>query len=284
MLSAAQVVLVAILALAYGLRARHLARAGAPVPLAKLLWASLGLAALPASMLALASPGRELLYWRTVERLLIGDLACLPIALGLTDAVMAPLARTPLRHLRLLNRPSPALALWTANLLVWQAPAIFDATLRHDYFAFLQQTLLIALGVNMWVALLRGVLGPGRRMSEGGAAAYATIGRLIAIGVACIGIWSPDVYYPYYLRSDSASSTSPLADQGIAGAVMLGEMALVAICLLLWIGSRDAGRAAHVPARVSAGADPADGAAGAGSAAAVEPAQAAAALAIDTQP
>ncbi len=259
MLSAAQIVLVAILALAYGLRAHHLARAGEPARRAKLLWASVGLIVLLASMLALAAPGRELLYWRTVEHLLVGDLACLLIALGLTDTMLAPLARTPLRHLRPLNAPAPALALWIANLLVWQIPGILDATLRHDYLTFVQQMLLIALGVNMWVALLRGVLAPGPRMSEAGAVAHVLIGRLIAIGVACVGIWSPDVYYPYYLRGDSASSTSPLADQGIAGAVMLGEMALIAICLLLWIASRTRG-AAHVPAHGSAEAAQAAGA------------------------
>jgi cytochrome c oxidase assembly factor CtaG len=273
MLSAAQIVIVGIMALAYGLRARHLARAGAPVPRAKLLWAAVGLAALPASMLALASSGKELLYWRTVEHLLIGDLACLPIALGLTGAVLSPLARTPLRHLRLLSRPPLALALWTANLLVWQLPAIFDATLRHDYLTFLQQALLIALGVNMWVALLRGVLSAERPIGEGRAAAYVTIGRLIAIGVACIGIWSPDVYYPYYLRGDSASSTSPLADQGIAGAVTLGEMALIAICLLLWMSSRTRQAAAHASLRSSAHAAEPDAAGAAGSGA----------LAIETQ-
>lgn len=247
MLIAAQIAIVAVMAGAYALRAIQLARAGKAVPRAKLLCVLAGLVALIASMRVLSTPGKELLYWRTVEHLLIGDLACALIAVGLTDAVLAPLARTPLRHLRLLCSPPVALLLWIANLLAWQMPGAFEATLRHDSYALVQDVLLIALGLNMWVALLRGVLGPGPRMREAGAIAYVLIGRLTGIGLACIGIWSPDVYYAYYLRGDSAYSTSPLADQGIAGAAMLGEMALVAIFLLLWMGARPT-RRAHAPA------------------------------------
>lgn len=263
MLIAAQIAIVAIMTVAYALRATHLARDGRAVPRAKLLCALAGLAALIASMRLLSTAGKELLYWRTVERLLIGDLACALIAVGLTGAVLAPLARTPLRHLRPLCNPPVALALWIANLLAWQLPGAFEATLRHDSYALVQQVLLIALGLNMWVALLRGVLGPGPRMREAGALAYVLTGRLAGIGLACIGIWSPDVYYAYYLRGDSAYSTSPLADQGIAGAAMLGEMALVAVVLLLWIGARPT-RRAHAPAHGTAAAEAADAAQPAG--------------------
>lgn len=257
MLSAAEIALLALMALAYAARARHLARIGQPVPRSRLLCTAAGLAALLASMLLLRAPGRELLYWRTAQHLLIGDLACLLIAIGLTPSIFAPLARTPLRLLAPLSRPAVALALWIASLLAWQWPSIFDATLRHDSLTLLQEALLIAIGLNMWGALLRGMAGPAPRMSPRAGVAYVLIGRAVGIALACVGIWSPDVYYPYFLRSDAASSTSPLADQGIAGAIALAEMALIAICLLLWMRARLSSPAA-APAAVPLPAEPAE--------------------------
>jgi cytochrome c oxidase assembly factor CtaG len=225
-----------------------------------------------AAMLLLAQPGRETLYWRTVERLLSGDLAGLLIAIGLTAPLFAPLARTPLRHLRPLARPQVALALWVANLLVWQWPSIFDATLRHDSLALIEDLLLIAASLNMWKALLDTNVTAPAHMSAHGSIAYILIARLAGIALACVAIWSPDVYYPYYLRIDTASSISPLADQGIAGAIMLAEMALVAIGALLWVSARLGRQLEAVPAQPAAAAPAAEAepAAVAGSALAVD--------------
>jgi cytochrome c oxidase assembly factor CtaG len=249
LLMVTQIVVVALLTGAYALRARLLARQGCPLPRARLLCAAAGFAVLLASMLILRQPGRELLTWRTLERLLVGDLACLLIAIGLTDAVLAPLARTPLRRLRVLTRTPVALALWIANLLVWQWPSIFDATLRHDSLTLLMDVVSIAVGLNMWRALLSALSATHPRVSQRDRVACTLIGRLVGVALASVAIWSPDVYYPYFMRADAASSVSPLADQGIAGAIMLAEMALVAIGLLIWMSTR---LAAQAPATVTA--------------------------------
>jgi hypothetical protein len=57
-------------------------------------------------------------------------------------------------------------------------------------------------------------------------------------GLAAVGIWSADVYYRFYIHSEVTHAISPLADQGTAGAIMFGEGALVAICLIVWIHQR----------------------------------------------
>jgi cytochrome c oxidase assembly factor CtaG len=273
MLMAAQIAVVALLAGAYALRARRLAREGQPVPGASLLLcAAAGFVALLASMLILRQPGKELLTWRTLERLLVGDLACLLIAIGLTDAMLAPLARTPLRRLRVLARAPVALALWIANLLVWQWPSIFDATLRHDSLTLVMDVASIAVGLNMWRAVLSALAAAHPHTSHRDRVAYTLIGRLVGVALASVAIWSPDVYYPYFMRADAASSVSPLADQGIAGAIMLAEMALVAIGLLLWMSARLRAQApATTPAHPAQAAEPAHAAAGA---LAVDPQQA----------
>jgi cytochrome c oxidase assembly factor CtaG len=261
MLKIAQIVVVAAMAVAYALRTRHLAKQGHPIARIRLVSVATGLVVLLTTMLLLAQPGRETLYWRTVERLLSGDLAGLLIAIGLTAPLFAPLERTPLRHLRPLARPQVALALWVANLLVWQWPSIFDATLRHDSLALIEDLLLIAASLNMWKALLDAHVTVPAHMSAHGSIAYILIARLAGIALACVAIWSPDVYYPYYLRIDTASSISPLADQGIAGAIMLAEMALVAIGALLWVSARLGGQLEAVPAQPAAAAPAAEPAA-----------------------
>lgn len=235
MLMAVQIAVIDVIAIAYALRAFSLYRAGHPIPRSRLCFAGAGFAVVLAAMLALRDPGREFLYWRTAERLLLGDLGGLLLALGITPAMLAPLARTPLRHLRRLTLPPVALALWIANLIVWQWPGIFDLVMRHDSFDFVSEALIVVLGVNMWQALLQPALGGRTRMGQPARIAYVLIGRAMGIALACVGIWSPEVYYPYFLRTDTAASTSPLADQGIAGSIMLGEMALIAIVLLLWM-------------------------------------------------
>lgn len=238
LLSVAEVVVVLILAVAYAMGAWRLAKTAQPVPRWRLLCVGTGMAVLLATMLVLREPGKELVYWRTVEHLLIADLGAGLIAIGLTAPLLAPLASSPLRRLTVLSRPSVALALWVANLVAWQWPGAFDASLRHDWLTLIENVLLIALSLNMWRALLASMSASQPQMGYRSRIAYVLIARIVGIVLACIGIWSPDVYYPYFLRSDTALSTSPLADQGIAGAIMLAEMALIAIGLLLWMGVR----------------------------------------------
>lgn len=238
MLIAAQLALALSFALAYALRVMLLARAGRRVAAFRLACVALGALVAIAAVATLWTRGGELLYWRTAEHLLIGDLAGLSIAVGLTAAVLQPLARTPLRRLRPLRRPQVALMLWAANLLVWQWPSVYDASLRHSSLAAVENMLLLVLSVNMWTALVGEVRPPHPLRSAGGRIAYLLTGRLLPIALACVAIWSPEVHYPYYLSRDTASSLSPLADQGIAGAIALGEAALLAIGLLLWMRAR----------------------------------------------
>lgn len=247
MSNAVQGVLSLSLLAACGVRARTLRAAGGRFSNARLACVAAGVVLAIAAIYGLDGPGRRLLYWHTLQRLSIGDAAGLLIALGLAGAA-APRGRRLLRR-----RPSPltqpwvALALWAVNLAVWQLPGPFDASMHHGPLRVVSNALLLLLSVNMWLALLPR-LSRRRPLSDAARVPYVLIGRAIGAGLACVAIWSPDVYYPYYLRGDTVSSTSPLADQGIAGAIMLGEMALVAIVLLCWLRTRLGGDAATAPA------------------------------------
>lgn len=247
MLTAVQGAAVALLLLALILRAGMLRGAGIPVPVARLACAAVGCVVIVVAVLALDGEGDRLLYWHTVQQLLIGDLAPLLLAIGLTTAMLAPLSRTPLRYAAILADPRIALSLWTANIVIWQLSGPFDAALAHHWLHIVQRVLLVVLGVAMWTPLvgqstLRGRMPVGMRV------AYLLYTRLVGAALGCLAIWASFVYYPRYLSSDSASSISPLADQGIAGAILLGEMALVTVAMLWWMRRSTVARASTAPA------------------------------------
>jgi cytochrome c oxidase assembly factor CtaG len=233
MLNAIQAALVLLGLLGLLMRVRNLRRAGRPVSGLGLACVVLGAAAILAAIYALREPGSRLLYWHTAERLLIGDVASLLIAFGLTS-MSAPSASGARRRVALLMQPRIALPLWTAFYLAWMLPGPYDAAMRHQLLRLIDNVLLVGLSLNMWLALLRTARSQ-RPPSPIWPLSYVLIGRIVGAAVACVAIWSPDVYYPYFLRGESISFTSPLADQGIAGAIVLAEMALTAIVLLLWL-------------------------------------------------
>jgi putative membrane protein len=237
MSNAVEVALLLLLLAACGVRARALRAAGGRFPNARLACVAAGAAVAIVAIYGLDGPGRRLLYWHTTQRLLIGDAAAPLIALGLAGASPPRMRRLLARRPSPLTQPWVALALWAVDLAVWQLPGPFDASMHHGPLRLLSNALLLILSVNMWAALLPG-LSRRKRLGDAARIPYVLIGRLIGAGLACVAIWSPDVYYPYYLRGDAVSSTSPLADQGIAGAIMLAEMALVAIVLLCWLRAR----------------------------------------------
>ena len=53
-------------------------------------------------------------------------------------------------------------------------------------------------------------------------------------------LWSGTVFYPFYLRGDAAHHVSPLADQNLAGAVMMVEGSILTLCLFCWLFLRAA--------------------------------------------
>src|SRR5262245_27814129 len=98
-----QLVPIAVLGVAYGVRARTLARSGRPVPGWRIALFALGLALL---VLAVASPvaeigEEELFSFHMAQHLLLGDLAPLCVLGGLTGPLLQPLlAVLPARQLR----------------------------------------------------------------------------------------------------------------------------------------------------------------------------------------
>ena len=191
----------------------------------------------------------ELLSAHMGQHVLIGDLGpALMIAAArgpllvflLPAAVLAPLARSGgVRALGTLLRPRVAFGLWVANLAVWHVPYLYDAALRHQVLHDFEHLCWTVSGVLVWTLLVDP--GSHRRLTVGGRVALAV--ALFGAGqiLTDVLVFSFTPLYPWYHGADGLSA---LADQQVAGLVMMGEQLLtLGTCVALLLRPRWSARA-----------------------------------------
>ena len=222
----------------YAQRAGTLASRGRPVPGVRLISFAAGLLVL---ILALVSPldsiGETRLFSvHMAQHMLIGDVAPLLVALGLSRQLMRPALALPwLGRARVLTHPLVALPIWAADLLAWHVPALYDAALRNDAVHALEHVCFFAGGLLLWTTLI-GLL-PGPRWFGRGAR-LAALGFVWVTGgaLANVFLWSDRAFYPPYVHAARTWGLSPLADQRAGGGVMLLEMMLVGVVVFVLTG------------------------------------------------
>jgi len=221
-------------ALLYWWRATHLAQRGRPVPLWRQVSFAAGLMTIALSLIGLGEIADELLYGHMVEHLLIGDLAAILLVLGLTGPLLQPiLAIRPFDRLRVLAHPAIALPLWAIDLYVWHIPALYQETLSSAPFHALEHVMFIFFGCLMWMPVL-GPLPKPAWFNAGWKVIYVIGVRFTGTVLGNVFIWSGTVFYPAYEAGDAEHHISPLTDQGIAGAIMMGEGMIVTLAVLTW--------------------------------------------------
>ena len=230
----------ALLALLYGRRCRTLAGSGRPVPRIRQVSFYSGLAVIAVALGALGGPSDELLYVHMIEHLLLGDIAALLIVLGLTGPVIAPVLRMPLLgRLRVLAHPAVAFPLWALDLYVWHLPVFYEAALRHAGVHALQHAMFLGFGVNMWMCLF-GPLPMPAWFGNLGRLVYIVAVRLTGTVLGNIFLWSGSAFYSFYNRGDAVYHIRPIADQNLAGAIMMVEESLLTLGLFCWLFMRAA--------------------------------------------
>jgi cytochrome c oxidase assembly factor CtaG len=184
---------------------------------------------------SLGGASQELLLAHMVEHLLLGDIAALLIVLGLTGPLIAPILRIRFfDRLRVLANPLIAFPLWAIDLYVWHLPVFYQAALRHTGVHVLEHAMFLALGVNMWMCLFGPLPMPGW-FGNFGKLVYIIAVRLTGTVLGNVFLWSGAVFYPFYIHGDAVHHISPLADQNIAGAVMMVEESLLTLGLFCWL-------------------------------------------------
>jgi cytochrome c oxidase assembly factor CtaG len=228
---------VAMVAAAYAVRARTLARRGRPVPGWRIALFALGLLLL---LVALASPvaavgEEELFSVHMLQHVLVGDLAPLCLLAGVNGPLLQPLlAVLPVSRLRVLANPLVALPLWAANLYLWHLPFLYEAAVEHSLVHALEHVAFFSAGIVMWLPVLETLPAP-EWFGTGAKLAYIVGVRLVETVLGNVFLWAGDPVYGVYDRGDEFLGVSPAADQALAGGVMLIVGSLVTMTAIAWL-------------------------------------------------
>jgi putative membrane protein len=230
----------AIFGLLYARRVRTLAAGEHAVPGWRQACFYSGLLLIAAALTLLDSASDELLYAHMAEHLLLGDIAALLIVLGMTAPLIAPVLRIGfLDRLRVLSNPQIAFPLWAIDVYVWHLPVLYEAALRNPAVHALEHAMFLGFGVNMWMCLF-GPLPMPAWFGNLAKLLYIVAVRLTGAILGNVFVWSGTVFYSFYIHGDAIHRISPLADQSVAGAIMMVEESLLTLGLFCWLFLRTA--------------------------------------------
>jgi putative membrane protein len=227
---------IGLIAAAYGIRVRTLAKRGQPVPGWRIALFALGLVLLLA---AVASPiarigEEELFAFHMGQHLLIGDLAPLCLLAGLTGPVLRPLLSLPgVMRLRVLANPLVALPLWAVNLVLWHVPAVYEAAVENGAVHALEHVAFFSAGIVLWLPVLETLPAP-EWFGTGAKLGYVVAVRLVSTVLGNVFVWSGSVFYDVYGDGEYLG-LSPEGDQSLAGSLMMLEGSVVTIVAIAWL-------------------------------------------------
>jgi putative membrane protein len=196
----------------------------------------------------------DLLSLHMTQHILLGDLAAPFLLTGLRSPVLyfllprpvlVSLARSPLRTaFRFVRRPLIALAIYAVGLYGWHFAATFDAAAAHPVIHALQHESFTVINLLLWWA----VLEPKRRSLPGDLwkIGYIFAARMLSMFLGVGLVFSRHPWYAsYYHDRARLHGLSPLADQQVAGGLMMTldiVIMFAALCLFFWKASVDADR------------------------------------------
>jgi cytochrome c oxidase assembly factor CtaG len=150
-----------------------------------------------------------------------------PLPLGFRRSTAKAVSRAgwaePLRALgRLLGRPLPAWIAFNVNLVLWHLPGLYDLAVRNRAIHDLEHTTFLLFGVLLWAQVLESP--PLRaRLSAIHRVYYIVAAAVVSWVIALVLIFASSPLYPAYAHlAHRPGGISALADQQLAGGIMLG--------------------------------------------------------------
>ena len=117
-----------------------------------------------------------------------------------------------------LTDPVVAWCLHASVLWAWHVPALFSATLRHEWVHILQHSSFLISALFFWWTTLGHDPRSGRGQAVAVAALFTTMLHTGALG-ALLSL-APSPWYPPYIETTAALGLDPLEDQQLGGLVM----------------------------------------------------------------
>jgi putative copper resistance protein D len=201
------------------------------------------------------SLGEELLSAHMAQHLLIADLAAPLLLVGARNPVLGFLLPRPAlvtlarsRRLRgafrVLKRPLVAVPVYALVLYAWHFAIFFEAAVRYPVVHALQHMSFVAIGVLVWWSALE----PKRRRVPGELwkVPYLVGARMAGmfLGMSFVLIRVP-IYTGVYAAGDRGHGLGAVADQQVAGAMMVIVDLLImafALCFFFFRSAGDADR------------------------------------------
>src|SRR6186997_2478347 len=169
------------------------------------------------------------------QHLLIGDLAPLCLLAGLTGPLLRPLLALPgVMRLRVLANPLVAFPIWTANLVLWHLPLLYEGALESSALHAVEHIAFFAAGIVVWLPVLETLPAP-EWFGTGAKLGYVVAVRLVETVIANVFLWSGSPFYEEYVHAVPPWGIGAQQDQALAGAVMMAEGGAVTLAALAWL-------------------------------------------------
>ena len=176
----------------------------------------------------------ELVIAHMVEHLVLSDIASLFIVLGLTRSILQPILALPLiGRLQVLANPFIAFPLWAANLFIWHIPALYDAAWGSSLAHGLEHAMFLGFGILMWMPVF-GPLPVPSWFGPGSKVIYVVLVRFTAAILGNVLMWSQVTLYESYAAGQAKWGLTAVADQSIAGVIMMIEGTFLIFGVLGW--------------------------------------------------
>jgi len=136
---------------------------------------------------------------------------------------------------RVVTRPLAAGAIFTAPIVIWHVPALYESALRHHNLHIVQHLVFLTTAVIMWWPVLSPVPELPRAQHLVQMLYLFLLGIPMSVTGALITL-SNSVLYPFYAAAPRVGGLSPLEDQQIGGLLMwvLGGLMLWTVMSVVW--------------------------------------------------
>jgi len=136
---------------------------------------------------------------------------------------------------RVVTRPLVAASIFTAPIVIWHVPALYEAALRDHTLHIAQHLVFLTTAVIMWWPVLSPVPELPRAQHLVQMLYLFLLGIPMSVTGALITL-SDSVLYPFYATAPRVAGLSPLDDQQIGGLLMwvLGGLMLWIVMSVVW--------------------------------------------------
>src|SRR5213083_2592270 len=156
---------------------------------------------------------------------------------GTPSFVVRPLLRPRwiMRVARVVTRPLAAAIIFSAPIVIWHVPALYEAALRHHNLHVVQHLVFLSTAVIMWWPVLSPIPELPRAQHLVQMLYLFLLGIPMSVTGALITL-SDSVLYPFYATAPRVGGLSPLDDQQIGGLLMwvLGGLMLWIVMTVIW--------------------------------------------------